>query len=795
MSLTTSAHWAYNPGGDFYGTTIDGSLRFNDDDNAYLSRTPSTGNRKTWTFSCWVKRSNIKQAHILTAYTNSADTTNIAFGTTDDRLQWYDYISGYRIQLTTTQKFRDVGGWYHLVFQLDTTQATASDRAKIYVNGEQITAFDEEIYPSQNADLKMNTNIEHRIGDTAQFTRELDGYLADVHFIDGTALDPTSFGETKSGIWIPKAYSGSYGTNGYHLEFAGNANDTSGNGNNWTANNLSSYDYVPDSPTNNFNQGMAIDTEGPGTLVEGGLRSYVTSQGNYYSVGTSMAVKGGKWYYESRRIRGGNNSSGLPEDKLLPEGRYCNSGSNPTGSISINVGTQDGSDGVYMTALDLDNGYVYRGRNGSWSNGASAAGISSGSGTGAVKTLTSTEIDQYLRLCVVHRHDTGTSNCLWNFGQDSTLENYTTAGGNSDENGYGDFKYAPPTNFLAMCSQNVPAPAIDPAAGKAPDDYFNSVTYTGVGGQSITGVGFQPDWVWIKSRNVARDHKITDAVRGVNKELGSQTTAAEVTRTTGLTSFDSDGFTVGSESGYDNSGDTFVAWNWLAGNSTSSNTDGSITSTVSANQDAGFSVITYTGVGSSMTFGHGLGATPQVHIIKKRNGADQWNVYHEELGLSKLLRLNTADAAANDTAYLSVSDTTIGIGVSGSRNGSGDTYVCYAFAEKEGYSKIGSYTGNGSADGAFIYTGFRPAWIMIKRSDSTGSWHIIDTKRIGYNERNDVLLSNSNSAEQTNYSVQERDILSNGFKMRDGNSGTNASGGTYIYMAFAEQPFKYANAR
>jgi hypothetical protein len=218
---------------------------------------------------------------------------------------------------------------------------------------------------------------------------------------------------------------------------------------------------------------------------------------------------------------------------------------------------------------------------------------------------------------------------------------------------------------------------------------------------------------------------------------------------------------------------------------------------VSANPDAGFSVVTYTGNSTNdATIGHGLGVAPKVVIVKNRVASTYWYVYHDSLppnAATYNLYLNTTDSQQADNVLRSTNSTTFTVSSSSSANGS--SMVAYCFAEIEGYSKAGSYIGNGSADGAFIYTGFRPAWIMIKRTDSTGSWHIIDDKRIGYNDSNRVLLANSTDPEQTNYSVQERDILSNGFKMRDSNSGTNASGGTYIYLAFAQNPFKYANAR
>lgn len=798
MSLTTSAHWAYNPGGDFYGTLIDGSARFERDDNQYLVRNFATGNRRTYTRSFWFKMSKLDGNEIY-FYSVTTSNSDAMLFETDRRIRFSHFANTYR--LTTSQKFRDVGAWYHIVERVDTTQGTASNRWRIYVNGVQVTAFDIANYPPQNYDTKHNVSGNaHHLMTNEPSSNNFSGYVAEYNYIDGQSLGPESFGQFKSGVWIPKEYSGSYGTNGFYLKFNGNGNDSSGNGNNYTANNLAAYDYVQDSPTNNLSICMWSDKSGPGTVLQGGLYSYVTSQGNYFSTGSSVGVKGGKWYYESRSIRGGNNSSGLPEQKLLPEGRYCNSNSNPTGSIAINVGTQDGSDGVYMIALDLDNGYVYRGRNGSWSNGATASGISSGSGTGAVKTLTSTEIDQYLRLCVVHRHDTGTSQITYNFGQDSTFNGYTSAGGNSDENGYGDFKYSVPTNFLTMCTQNLPAPEIDPAEGKSPQDYFNTVLYSGNGntGQSITGVGFQPDFLWVKNRNMSGGypHLVRDVVRGVTKRLRTNATDAEETANT-VSSFDSDGFTF--PSGYGNSFENdsagnYVSWNWKAGGTAVSNTDGSITSSVSANTDAGFSIVTYTGNGTNTsTVGHGLSSAPEFVIVKSRSNSRNWVVEHNQGNGMYLNLTNNGASAGSNTMTQQASTIRFDVSNDGNRsvNFNGETYVAYCFHSVDGYCKIGSYTGGG--DGTYIYTGFKPAFVIVKNYDtSSHHWVMYDNKRYGYNTIGPYLYANTTSTEMNATRV---DFMSNGFVGRTSNYDIAQSGVRFIYIAFAEQPFKYANAR
>jgi hypothetical protein len=323
--------------------------------------------------------------------------------------------------------------------------------------------------------------------------------------------------------------------------------------------------------------------------------------------------------------------------------------------------------------------------------------------------------------------------------------------------------------------------------------YFNTVTYTGTGASNArTGVGFKPDWVWIKGRSGATDHGIYDAVRGVQKQLESNTTTAETTETTGLTAFGSDGFTVGALAQLNTSSATYVAWNWLGANTTVSNTSGTITSTVSANTTSGFSIVTRTGTGSLGTVGHGLGVAPKMIITKKRSAVDAWGVYHASLGATKFLILNTTASEGTSGAPFNNTEPTSSVFTVNTRagfNGSGETFVDYCFAEVKGYSKFGSYTGNGSTDGTFVYTGFKPAFIMVKRTDSTYSWYIFDNKRSGYNVDNDSLSPDLATEEFDGQTYAFIDLLSNGFKMRDTFAGRNGSGGTFIYMAFADSPF------
>ena len=331
-----------------------------------------------------------------------------------------------------------------------------------------------------------------------------------------------------------------------------------------------------------------------------------------------------------------------------------------------------------------------------------------------------------------------------------------------------------------------------------PSDYFETVTYTGNGGtQSITSLDFQPDMVWGKGRTLSGyNHGVVDSVRGVSKLIYPNLTEAEGTYSTGITSFNSDGFSVGSGNVFNNGSNTYVAWNWKAGtsftNDASATGIGSIDSTGSVNQDAGFSIVSYTGNSpTATTIKHGLNSVPQMIIFKRRVGAGNWVTYHQATGNTKALVLNTAAAPDTSAGYFNNTTPTssvFSVANSGDTNSNGNPMIAYCFAEKQGYSKFGSYTGNGNADGTFVYTGFKPAWVMIKlTSGAAEDWKIYDDKRLGYNAANKSLAANTNAADSnSNISI---DILSSGFKNRNTSGALNSSGATYIFMAFASNPF------
>jgi hypothetical protein len=323
-----------------------------------------------------------------------------------------------------------------------------------------------------------------------------------------------------------------------------------------------------------------------------------------------------------------------------------------------------------------------------------------------------------------------------------------------------------------------------------PNDYFNTVLYTGTGASnSVTGVGFQSDLLWFKNRSSALNHILFDSVRGIDKYFYVNLNEAEGTSATILTAVGSDGFTVGANNNVNQSSNGIVAWNWLANGAGVSNTAGTISSTVSANTTSGFSIVSYTGTGANATVGHGLGVAPNVVIIKERTSAGEWVFGHSSLGFTKFIELNSTGASQtsstrfNDTAPTSL---LFSIGTAADVNTSTNAHIAYCFAEKKGFSKFGSYTGNGSADGTFVYTGFKPAFVMLKRTNDTAHWQMQDSKRIGFNPENERLYASDSAAEQT---INFIDLLSNGFKCITTDAGANGSGDNFIYMAFAENPF------
>jgi len=835
-----STAWMSNPSTDFYGFPISNSLRFDAGSSNYLERDSYTHNRQIFTYSFWIKNTNptVRQ-FIFGRYVDGNNVSALEYDS-GGRLSWYDYqSSGYTFQQRTTALFRDVSAWYHVVLRVDTTDGTAGNRARMYVNGVELTSFGASTTVSQNVSFLLGDGgNDFRWGTEGSNNRlHFGGYLADITVIDGTSYAPSAFAETKNDIWIPKDTAGlTFGNGGYRLQFkqtgtsqnsSGIGADTGGNDEHFSVSALAAHDVVPDSPTNNFAtlNPLLSDPSYPVTYSEGNLKSTQTEK--YFSGASSIAITkamGGKWYFEAKGISSGNFPmiGVMPTDKEQIPIITNNAGS----SLRYTYGGYDGKiwHGSYASygatwdqdvigvAFDWDNKKIYFSKNGTFQN----SGNPVNGNNPAFSSMT--DGDYYFYLL----NGAGASNRdqIWevNFGQNGTFSGAHSSGGNADDNGIGDFLYDVPAGYLALCTANMTAPVatVDPAQGGSPQNYFNTVLYTGNGGDAssphaITGVGFQPDWVWGKNRDAGKYHYLCDSVRGVGAtSLASNDDIVE--EDVGFDAFGSDGFSVSDiDSGTTNeNGNNYVAWNWKLNGTGAANTDGTINTTATTvAAHGGISISTYTGDGNNnVTIGHGLSGTPELVIIKPRNYADNWVVsWGNGNGMTGLtlsdnmyLNLTTAAGGASNGRFLANDSDTVNLGANWNNinKDSSSTYVMYCFKSIDGMQKIGTYLGTGNADGPFVFTGFRPAFTILKRTDASGrSWIMQDSAR---SPTNPVIIEVDADAAATEYSSNASsgynvDYVSNGFKIRTSNVNWNASGGTYIYMAFSEQPFKYANAR
>jgi hypothetical protein len=790
---------------------ISKSLRFRSSASAYLNRTPaSAGNRRTWTWSGWIKRGSLATTGqtFFDAYAGLDDRTQIQFD--NNQIRFLNQVSASVISdVRTTQVFRDPSAWYHVVVAVDTTQATSSNRIKLYVNGSQITDLATATYQNQNTDTYINATNVHDFGRTGAYTNEyFDGYNTEVYFIDGQALTPSSFGNTndQTGVWQPIAYTGTYGTNGFYLPFSNTASTTtlgydfSGNSNNWTTNNISltsgsTYDSMNDVPT----QWIPYNTTGDvgalfrgnycvlnpiarGTIangtITGGNLNLATTTSDTRTYGTFGFPSSGKYYYELTNNNSGDKGQGIASadnNGDTYQVLYFGSGNKQIDGTSSAYGASYTTNDVIGVAVDIDNNQVTF-----YKNGASQ---------GAISYTFSSKPTMFP---YVRREASTDASYSFNFGQRP-------------------FSYTPPSGFKTLNTTNLPTPTIGVTASTTANKYFDATLYTGAGNTStsITNAGgFQPDFVWTKARSIGYSNYLYDSVRGTgtSKSLVSNGTGAEGDDATNanLSSFNSNGWTIGTTSGtnaLNASGQTFVGWQWRASNATAvTNTAGTRTSTVSVNTTAGFSIVLYSGNSTrTITVGHGLGVTPSMIIVKNRSTSTNWPVYHSSVGANKFLYLNSVDAATTSTDMwnnTAPTSTVFSVGDTTGSNGNGNDLVAYCFAQVAGYSAFGSYTGNGSTDGPFIFTGFRPRYIMIKALVEISNWFVYDTARNTYNTMYDLLFPSDAGAtySDSTYSI---DVVSNGFKIRGTGQfgGLNNNGNSYIYMAFAESPFKYSLAR
>ena len=762
---------------------IERSLRFHSTDDKYMKYDfSSEGNRTTWTISFWAKASNIDHAHTWFAVGTSTTRLKIYTGVTNEIGVYAENSGTVFFWLQTAAKLRDMSGWTHYVINYDSTQATEANRAKLFVNGEEPT-LGQSTYPSQNTTSAWNDNINHYIGKNSYSNANyIEGYVSEVHHIDGQALNADSFGKSGKGDkWVPKEYKGTYGQNGFFLDFKDNSStsalgeDKSGNSHDFTTYNFSlstsddhkDYDSVTDTPTNNFPI-ISFTNYDYGTLLsEGGLFVSTGTIQSYNHTWATMALpKSGKYYCEVR-VGGGNK------------------GASVSGSLGVKSGeTTCGSAGnIGPTSY-----WNKSGNDGSWDVG-DLVGIAWDADNNTIKHYSENSEVSSQSVTNPNDHD-------WFFGSQGYSVNPNSGNRRIDywfNFGQKPFTYTPPTGYVALCEQNITTePTITDGT-----QHFNTVLYTGTGAEhAITGVGFSPDLVWTKGRSDSDNNSWFDTVRGATKELVSNGSGAEAADAQLLKSFDSDGFTLGTNAGINGNTETYVAWCWKAGGSPSNNTDGSVTSSVSANPTAGFSIVGYEGTGADITVGHGLGVAPDLVLIKGRETTNDWTMINKHVDDGDQINLNLTAAASGDgdmwgSTFTRPTSTVFTVGNTGETGTDDKDYIAYCFASVEGYSKVGTYHGNGDSNGTTVYTGFKPAFIMVKNIETSGDWIMIDAKRTTGNPNAKGLHGNEDIVE---YDVATWiDILSYGWKFRTVGGDYNATNDKYIYLAFAESPFKYSN--
>ena len=846
-------------GGDSGGSTpppssdpVTRSLRL-DGSSSRLSKTfSSAGNRKTYTFSCWIKKA--EQGENSSIF-DSGGNDQLRF-TSSDVLR---FVFNNSNQLETAAKFRDPSGWMSIVLAVDTTQSTSTDRVKIWVNGTLQTLTGS--YPSQDATGNINNAATHEIGRLASGSYYYGGYIADAYFIDGEAKSPTDFIESNNyGGYKPKAYTGSFGTNGFHLKFDDSSDigaDDAGS-NDFTATNLSSHDVMLDTPTKNYATLNPLERTGTRDSVsEGNLKTtHLTTSGWGY-ISSTMGLPSGKWVWA---VRMNSQGGGIPtvgfhktDNRNFTSGSATSLGYSSTDSwaalytqsgyqttlyngssntTSLDIGNFTNGDRM-VVAVDIDAGKAWWGKfDGTtltWHNSGNPA-----NGTNATATFTA---GTAMTPAVSCYNNYGSATC--NFGQDATYAGEESPSTTyADSEGNGSFDFQPPSGFLAVCSDNLDAPTVTPSEHFGVLTYNgNSDLYNGSGStQNVTGVNFDVGMAWIKDRdnnssgytNSGSDeygHYLFDTVTGtstggynldgdvVSSGSGPYLNSGEY----GVTSFSagsgtSRGITVDEagetnfdyDDGYYQLTERYVAWLWKLGSTGSSSTwNSSYTApnTEHYNASAGVTAIEVSPASSgNLEVAHSLSAAPEFFFVGTDSYGDfsGYPAFHKDLDSEKYLQLDGSSAQSSDSTYFpsgAAHADYIKLGsVFADSYSYGNNLRIWAFTGVEGYSKFGKYTGNGSANGPFIYTGFRPRFLMVKRLNSSAPWKIRDAKRDPYNVASKNLDADSSGSEG-DYTSNNIDLLSNGFKWRTSGSHENHNGHDYIYAAFSESPFSKSNAR
>ena len=779
------------------GSIIERCLRFNGQNESTAPQLRRTGTTTSSSFSIamWAKLSRVSDQYKMFFSIGQENDANAAWVAVQDG-QNMGFQGGNGTYTTITRVFRDPTSWFHFLISVNSNNFT------VYIDGTSVQT-------GTIRSLDTSTN-GIRIGANYGSYYPWNGYLADVYLIDGQAKAPTDFGYTESqtGIWRPKKYTGTFGTGGAHLEFKDSSSvaalgkDTSGNGNDFTPTtdgfNVSAgtgNDSFPYSPSNTFptfhNLFSLNQQGGTVTYTEGNLKIETSAAfANYRRYPFAMsspyfAVNSGKWYVEflnaSSACAFGVTNIGQLDYTVSnnPYGAsastsfiYTNTGEIRRDDSNLTSQATYGDGDVIGVALDLDNMKLYFHKNGTYINSANP---NTGTNGYDLNSLPASKTGGF----IFQAGSNGVSNITAhvNFGQRA-------------------FSHSIPTGFKILNLQNLPKPN---APIIRPQRHFDTVLYTGnAGTQKITGLEFKPDMIWFKSRTSTSTNGIADSVRGRSKLFFPDSDQAEETSssTRDLRSFDDGGFTLGNPqvlNSTNGSGLSIVAWCWKAGGAAVTNNDGSVTTTVSANPEAGFSIVDYNGGGNGSTMGHGLGKVPAWILVKKRDSdspgnARGWAVYHQSLAVDKALRLNSTGSELSEANFFRedlMSTTVFGVNGDYDTGYSGDDYMAYVWAEIPGFSKFGVYYGDNNSDGPYVYLGFRPAWVMIKNPDaSSQEWYILDSKRDTDNPVGQYLSASSSAAEATYVFY---DFLSDGFKLRNTGNAQNPDGQRIVYMAFAEQ--------
>jgi len=819
------------------------SCRFEDgsfhSEPSHMHRTPTAdGNLDKFTFSAWVKITEVRGGTmpLFAAGTNDSQYSRITL-ISSNRLNFtiLDSDGNFAAAYKSTAVFKDFGAWYHFVVAVDTGQSTNTNRVKLYANGELLAleGGGDLIHPNQNYDTHFNdATYKNWLGKEPSGDGAFSGYMAEVNFVDGAQLAPTVFGESDDTYnhWKPIEYTGTYGTNGFYLDFKdasnlGNSQD--GLLTDFTEVILAATDQMIDTPTNNFCTLNPNDRHAENSNVlalEGNLRIDFNSDSGASSIGSTMAPSSGKWYYEfllstadASPMFGFSlaNANVKDERNFSVQGNYHY---NPNGRIygneTYDQETTWGNGDVMAVALDIDNGEIHFAKNNTWQNSGDPATRANPVFTGLGSRATASVGDPTTR----YVPSFGSGGSAWdgvvNFGQDSSFGGNKT--GQNKGGGGNDFYYEPPNGFYSLSTKNLSPPVV------IPDKNFNVLSYTGNGGNSaenvVTGLSFKPDLVCIKD-NAASNSTWVDGLRGSARYFGTNLPDAEGNRSTRVKRFNGavdGGFALGNSNGTNGQdanvdGRTYTAWCWnfglagsagpgTGGGTTVTLDTGGIASDVRVNVLAGQGVATYTGIdtpgdaikicasGDFATFG-----VPHMYMVKNRGVADNWYVYHRGTGNTKHFHLNTTDnASTSPQAWANYGPLTgrIFIHAAGDTNVAPENYAAYSWSSKDGYSEMGAYFGNGSNDGTFVYTGFQPRFILIKANGGTEHWRAFDTVRNPINQATLQAIWSNNSAQSDETGL---DILSNGFKLRDDDAHQNGDDVQYIYMAFAEVPFKYSN--